>query len=158
MEAVVPRFGWFRYLNPVRISHSCSYTYRKCFALKGPFNKKENAFIIVMASSAANVAMATEVFAAQALFYKIMPKGLAPMFLLTSTQFLGYGIAGLMRREFSSAHLILMNMSQRMRVFVKRSSCTPRRCYTPASFPCVRCLMPSITNVAPANTNTTRRD
>jgi hypothetical protein len=98
MEAVVPRFGWFRYLNPVRVSHSCSYTYRKYFALKGPFNKKENAFIIVMASSAANVAMATEVFAAQALFYKIVPKGLAPMILLTSTQFLGYGIAGLMRR------------------------------------------------------------
>jgi len=53
-----------------------------------------------MASSAANVAMATEVIAARALFYGILPKGLAPMFLLSATQFLGYGIAGLMRREF----------------------------------------------------------
>jgi len=100
MEAVVPRFGWFRYLNPVCVSSSCSYICHKYFALKGPFNKKENAFIIVMASSAANVAMATEVIAARALFYGILPKGLAPMFLLSATQFLGYGIAGLMRREF----------------------------------------------------------
>jgi hypothetical protein len=62
-----------------------------------------------MASSAANVAMSTEVFAAQALFYNIVPKGLAPMILLTATQFLGYGIAGLMRREFSSAYLMKMS-------------------------------------------------
>jgi uncharacterized membrane protein len=75
------------------------------FALKGPFNKKENAFIIVMASSAANVAMATEVIAARALFYDILPKGLAPMFLLSTTQLLGYGIAGLMRREFFFGHI-----------------------------------------------------
>ena len=110
MEAVVPRFGWFRYLNPVRIIYSCSYTRHIDSALKGPFNKKENAFIIVMASSAANVAMATEVFAARALFYNILPKGLPPMFLLTATQLLGYGIAGLMRREFFQAYL--MKMSQ----------------------------------------------
>jgi hypothetical protein len=101
MEAVVPRYGWFRHLNPVRTSDSCSYKHFQRFALKGPFNKKENAFIFIMASSAGNVAMATEVLATRALFYGIVPKGLAPMFLLISSQFLGYAIAGLMRREFS---------------------------------------------------------
>ncbi len=100
-EAVIPRYGWFRHLNPVRTSDSCSYRHFKRFAVKGPFNKKENAFIFIMASSAGNVAMATEVLATRALFYGIVPKGLAPMFLLTSSQFLGYAIAGLMRREFS---------------------------------------------------------
>ncbi|KAI0298904.1 OPT oligopeptide transporter protein-domain-containing protein [Russula brevipes] len=68
-EAVVPRFGWFRYLNP------------------GPFNKKENAFIVIMANAAANAAMATEIFSVQILFYKINP----------GCQLLGYGIGGLMR-------------------------------------------------------------
>ena len=101
MEAVVPRYGWFRHLNPVRTPDSCSYGHCKRFSLKGPFNKKENAFIVIMASSAGNVAMATEVLAARALYYSIVPKGLAPIFLLMSSQFLGYAIAGLMRREFS---------------------------------------------------------
>ena len=80
------------------------HSYRHCtyFALKGPFNKKENAFIVIMASSAANSAMGTEVLAARVLFYKIVPKGLTPMFLVIASQFLGYGIAGLMRRTFSS--------------------------------------------------------
>jgi len=58
-----------------------------------------------MASSAGNVAMATEVLAARELYYSIVLKGLAPMFLLISSQFLGYAIAGLMRREFSSSIL-----------------------------------------------------
>jgi hypothetical protein len=54
-----------------------------------------------MTSSAGNVAMATQVLATRALYYNIVPKGLAPVVLLISSQFLGYAIAGLMRREFS---------------------------------------------------------
>ncbi|KAG2750656.1 OPT-domain-containing protein [Suillus brevipes Sb2] len=47
MESFIPRNGLFRYLNP------------------GPFNKKENAFIVIMSSAAANSALATEVLAVQ---------------------------------------------------------------------------------------------
>ncbi|KAH9176603.1 OPT oligopeptide transporter protein-domain-containing protein [Lactarius sanguifluus] len=79
MEAFIPRWGWFRYLNP------------------GPFNKKENAFIVVMASAAANAALGTEVLAVQRLFYNITSNGASSIFLLFSSQLLGYGIGGLMR-------------------------------------------------------------
>ncbi|KAI9461265.1 OPT oligopeptide transporter [Lactarius psammicola] len=79
MEASIPCWGWFRYLNP------------------GPFNKKENAFIVIMASAAANSALGTEVLAVQRLFYNITPNVAASIFLLFSSQLLGYGIGGLMR-------------------------------------------------------------
>ena len=97
MEAFIPRWGWFRYLNPVCTScspFSCLFTRRK----KGPFNKKENAFIVIMASAAANSALGTEVLAVQRLYYNITPNGAASIFLLFSSQLLGYGIGGLMRR------------------------------------------------------------
>ncbi|KAI9442368.1 OPT oligopeptide transporter [Lactarius indigo] len=79
MEAFIPCRGWFRYLNP------------------GPFNKKENAFIVIMAGAAANSALGTEVLAVQRLFYNITPNGASSIFLLFSSQLLGYGIGGLMR-------------------------------------------------------------
>ncbi|KAG1905875.1 OPT oligopeptide transporter protein-domain-containing protein [Suillus fuscotomentosus] len=79
METFIPRHGLLRYLNP------------------GPFNKKENAFIIIMASAAANSALATEVLAVQRLYYNITPNAISSVFLLFSSQLLGYGIGGLMR-------------------------------------------------------------
>ncbi|TFK40185.1 OPT oligopeptide transporter protein-domain-containing protein [Crucibulum laeve] len=79
METIVPRRGFFRYLNP------------------HPFNKKENAFIVIMASAAANSALGTEVLAVQRLFYNITPNAGASIFLLFSSQLLGYGIGGLFR-------------------------------------------------------------
>jgi OPT family oligopeptide transporter len=79
MAAVIPRTGFFRYLNP------------------HPFNKKENAFIIIMSSAAANSALGTEVLAVQRLFYNITPNAGASIFLLFSSQLLGYGIGGLFR-------------------------------------------------------------
>ncbi|KAG1875141.1 OPT oligopeptide transporter protein-domain-containing protein [Suillus tomentosus] len=79
METFIPRHGLLRYLNP------------------GPFNKKENAFIIIMASAAANSALATEVLAVQRLYYNITPNAISSIFLLFSSQLLGYGIGGLMR-------------------------------------------------------------
>jgi hypothetical protein len=105
MENAIPRYGWFRYLNPVRTFYTRPYRHCTPFASKGPFNKKENAFIMIMAASAAHSAMATEVLAARVLFYKIEPKGLSPMLLLSASQFIGYGIAGLMRCRFSSRAL-----------------------------------------------------
>jgi hypothetical protein len=67
--------------------------------MKGPFHKKENAFIVIMASAAAHSAMGTQVLAVQRLFYKITPNGIISILLLSSSQLLGYGIGGLMRRE-----------------------------------------------------------
>ena len=40
---------------------------------KQPFNKKENAFIVIMASAAANSALGTEVLAVQRLYYNFTP-------------------------------------------------------------------------------------
>ncbi|KAG1754615.1 OPT oligopeptide transporter protein-domain-containing protein [Suillus lakei] len=79
METFIPRHGLLRYLNP------------------GPFNKKENAFIIIMSSAAANSALGTEVLAVQRLYYNITPNAGSSIFLLFSSQLLGYGIGGLMR-------------------------------------------------------------
>ncbi|KAG1827141.1 OPT oligopeptide transporter protein-domain-containing protein [Suillus subaureus] len=79
METFIPRHGLLRYLNP------------------GPFNKKENAFIIIMCSAAANSALATEVLAVQRLYYNITPNAVSSIFLLFTSQLLGYGIGGLMR-------------------------------------------------------------
>lgn len=79
METFIPRRGLLRYLNP------------------GPFNKKENAFIVIMASASANSALGTEVLAVQRLYYNITPNAGASMFLLFSSQLLGYGIGGMMR-------------------------------------------------------------
>jgi len=96
MEAFIPRWGWFRYLNPVYPCHSHFsglFTRHK----KGPFNRKENAFIVIMSSAAANSALGTEVLAVQRLFYNITPNGVTSIFLLFSSQLLGYGIGGLMR-------------------------------------------------------------
>ncbi|KAF8959502.1 OPT oligopeptide transporter protein-domain-containing protein [Flammula alnicola] len=79
METFIPRRGILRYLNP------------------HPFNKKENAFIVIMSSAAATSALATEVLAVQRLFYNITPNPGASIFLLFSSQLLGYGIGGLFR-------------------------------------------------------------
>ncbi|KAG6331947.1 hypothetical protein ID866_7144 [Astraeus odoratus] len=79
MEAFIPRWGLLRYLNP------------------HPFNKKENAFIIIMASAASTAALATEVLAVQQLYYNISPRPAIALFLILSSQLLGYGIGGMMR-------------------------------------------------------------
>ncbi|KII92275.1 hypothetical protein PLICRDRAFT_50693 [Plicaturopsis crispa FD-325 SS-3] len=79
-ETLIPRKGVLgRFLNP------------------GPFNKKENAFAVIMASAASNSALGTEVLAVQRLYYNITPNAGASIFLLFSSQLLGYGIGGLMR-------------------------------------------------------------
>ncbi|KAJ7691568.1 OPT oligopeptide transporter protein-domain-containing protein [Mycena rosella] len=79
LESVLPSGGVFRWLNP------------------HPFNKKENAFIVIMASAAANSALATEVLAVQRLYYQKTPNTGASIFLLFASQLTGYGIGGLFR-------------------------------------------------------------
>lgn len=79
MHTFIPQRGVFNWLNP------------------HPFNKKENAFVIIMASAAANAALATEVLAVQRLYFDVNPNAAASILLLFSSQLLGYGIGGLMR-------------------------------------------------------------
>ncbi|KAG6916052.1 hypothetical protein DXG01_008625 [Tephrocybe rancida] len=66
LAAIIPTHGVFRYLNP------------------HPFNKKENAFIVIMSSAAATSALGTEVLAVQRLFYKIDPNPGATVLLYPS--------------------------------------------------------------------------
>ena len=77
MDAAIPRYGFFRYLNPVSLKKFWvkKLQTKATFYLgaKHPFNKKENAFIVIMASAAANSALGTEVLAVQRLFYNITP-------------------------------------------------------------------------------------
>ncbi|KAF3347535.1 hypothetical protein VdG2_04257 [Verticillium dahliae VDG2] len=64
----------------------------------GPFNRKEHSIIVVMASVSFSVAYATDIILAQLVFYK-QDFGLTFQMLLTiSTQSLGYGIAGILRK------------------------------------------------------------
>jgi len=62
-----------------------------------PFNSKEHAAICVMASSSATAAVATEILAAQKLYYNETPSPGAAIFLVISSQLLGMSIAGLLR-------------------------------------------------------------
>jgi hypothetical protein len=78
--AMIPRKGAFlKFLNPF------------------PFNSKEHAFIIIMASAAATNSVSTEILAAQRLYYNENPNPAAAVFLVISSQLLGFGIAGLLR-------------------------------------------------------------
>ncbi|KAI0480871.1 small oligopeptide transporter [Xylariaceae sp. FL0804] len=64
----------------------------------GPFNVKEHSVIVIMAGVSFSVAYATDIILAQLIFYK-QNFGVGFQLLLTiSTQSLGYGIAGLMRK------------------------------------------------------------
>ncbi|KAH6625020.1 OPT oligopeptide transporter protein-domain-containing protein [Chaetomium sp. MPI-SDFR-AT-0129] len=64
----------------------------------GPFNVKEHAIIVVMAGVSFSVAYATDIILAQKVFYKQDFGLLWQLLLVVSTQSLGYGIAGMMRR------------------------------------------------------------
>lgn len=64
-----------------------------------PFNSKEHLAIVIMSSSASGAALATEVLAAQKLYYGIVPNGFIAIMLLFSSQLLGYGMAGVLRKS-----------------------------------------------------------
>ena len=64
----------------------------------GPFNVKEHSVVVVMASVSFSVAYATDIILAQKVFYK-QDFGIPFQLMLTvSTQSLGYGIAGMLRK------------------------------------------------------------
>jgi hypothetical protein len=62
------------------------------------FNKKEHAAICIMTAASAATPEAMMVLAVQKLYYNIEPSAAVGVFLILSTQMLGYGIAGLLRR------------------------------------------------------------
>ena len=62
-----------------------------------PFNSKEHAFIVIMSSAAATNAVSTEILANQRLYYNMDPSPGFAIFLVISSQLLGFGIAGLLR-------------------------------------------------------------
>lgn len=62
------------------------------------FNSKEHAFMIIMGSAGSTSAVATQILAAQRLYYNQDPNRGAAIFLVIASQFLAYGIAGLLRR------------------------------------------------------------
>ncbi|RDW63662.1 hypothetical protein BP6252_11207 [Coleophoma cylindrospora] len=81
MSLLIPRWGPIgRFLNP------------------HPFNMKEHAAIVIMASSASTSATSTIVVAAQKLYYGKYPNQGAAVFITMATQLIGYGLAGMMRR------------------------------------------------------------
>lgn len=80
MAAVIPKSGFIgRWFNP------------------HPFNLKEHAAITLMASAGTQSALATEALAAQQLFYGGYPSKAAGIFLVLSSQLIGYTMAGLLR-------------------------------------------------------------
>ncbi|KAI0104948.1 small oligopeptide transporter [Hypoxylon sp. NC0597] len=70
----------------------------KCDLNPGPFNIKEHSIIVVMASVSFSVAYATDIILAQLVFYKQNFGIIFQLVLTISTQSLGYGIAGMMRK------------------------------------------------------------
>lgn len=74
METIIPNKGLIgRWLNP------------------HPFNSKEHTAILIMASTATRGGLANEVIAVQRLFYNKAPGAAISIFLLISSQTLGYG-------------------------------------------------------------------
>jgi len=63
-----------------------------------PFNMKEHAAMVVIASSADQTALAVEVIAVQRLFYDAAPNVIVSILIAISSQCVGYGFAGLLRR------------------------------------------------------------
>ena len=76
----------------------------------GPFNVKEHGVIVVMASVSFSVAYATDIILAQLIFYK-QDFGIPFQLMLTiSTQSLGYGIAGIMRKVLGKYSSLLSGL------------------------------------------------
>ncbi|KAI0393088.1 OPT oligopeptide transporter protein-domain-containing protein [Xylariaceae sp. FL0594] len=70
----------------------------KCDLSPGPFNMKEHAIIMVMASVAFSVAYATDVILAQIAFYKQDFGLIFQLLIVISSQSLGFGMAGILRK------------------------------------------------------------
>ncbi|KAJ6786130.1 hypothetical protein PWT90_04865 [Aphanocladium album] len=81
MSLLIPRRGALgRFLNP------------------GPFNVKEHLAVTIMANAASTSALGLQIITTERLYYDRRLNGALTFFMLMSSQCLGYGMAGLMRR------------------------------------------------------------
>ena len=78
-----------------------------------PFNVKEHCIIVVMAnaSMAGGVAYATDILLAQEVFYKQFFGWGYQMCLVISSQCLGFGLAGIVRRFLVCEYLVLLQFN-----------------------------------------------
>ncbi|KIY50516.1 OPT superfamily oligopeptide transporter [Fistulina hepatica ATCC 64428] len=79
MDKCIPRWGPLKWINP------------------GPFNIKEHATILIMASTASGSATAIQVISVQDLFYNNQMNAAVAIFTLLSSQLIGYSFAGLLQ-------------------------------------------------------------
>ncbi|EFX00268.1 small oligopeptide transporter [Grosmannia clavigera kw1407] len=86
--------GWARVM-PRRRFRTCGLVWS---LNPGPFTIKEHAIIVVMAGVSFSVAYATDIILAQIVFYKQDFGLIFQLLMVVSSQSLGYGIAGLMRK------------------------------------------------------------
>ncbi|KAG0089810.1 hypothetical protein BGZ93_009656, partial [Podila epicladia] len=103
------QFFWFR-TQPITISpmvvQLVAYPIGKFMATvlpkgilnPGPFNVKEHVLISMTANCAAGVAYAIDIVVIQRVFYEQDFKFAANIFLILTTQMIGYGMAGVLRR------------------------------------------------------------
>jgi hypothetical protein len=85
----------------------------------GPFNIKEHSIIVVMASVSFSVAYATDIILAQLVFYK-QDFGIPWQLMLTiSTQSLGYGIAGMLRKFLGTLASTFVHLFALLTLFAK---------------------------------------
>ncbi|KAF2673865.1 OPT superfamily oligopeptide transporter [Microthyrium microscopicum] len=84
LSHIIPRKTWLgRLLNP------------------HPFNSKEHAAIMIMSSTAASAPLAVEVLAVNKLYYNKATPAIVGIILTFSSQCLGYGLAGIMRKTLT---------------------------------------------------------
>lgn len=92
MAFAIPRYGWLKYLNPC------------------PFNIKEHAFIVIMSSTGSVAATAGNYVATEDLFYNRQLNGGIAIFMIFSTQVLGYSFAGILREFLVYRRLLEHNV------------------------------------------------
>lgn len=97
MHKLLPSKGRIgRIINPGPVGTSVIVSNR--ILIFSQFNKKEHSAICIMCAAAANTPEAMQVLAVQKLYYNVIPNPAVGVFLILSTQMLGYGVAGLLRK------------------------------------------------------------
>src|ERR1700744_5860690 len=97
LSYILPRRGYIgKLLNPHPV---CSPDhFRQWIAYISQFNRKEHAAILLMALTGKAAPQAIEIISIERLYYKRSIPALVSIFCIISSQFIGYGIAGLLRR------------------------------------------------------------
>src|SRR3569833_2940780 len=103
--------GWAKVMPTRQFDTNFIFWRLKWSLNPGPFNIKEHSIIVVMAGVSFSVAYATDIILAQVVFYKQDFGILFQLLLTISTQSLGYGIAGMMRKFLGEFFIVLVEAS-----------------------------------------------